>query len=141
MVPATLEVSLALANTTHLNWWLSYGSSRLRCCACGSSLAPGSSCSASSATAPWESARGGRQRWSVGFLLVSEWRQKCCFPFLGGRVRMPALGSNEASKLCQNLLLRSIYYCVYIICSLKSLEKITEFWGFLRKHFDTSSPS
>jgi len=46
-------------------------------------------------------------------------------PFLGsgGGVRVPPSGSDEESKLCQNLLLISIHYCVHIIHSLKSMKK------------------
>lgn len=58
---------------------------------------------------------------------------KCCFPLPGDGVGMPASHSNEAPKLCQNFLLISIY-CVCVSRSLKSLENVTGFWGFLRRH-------
>lgn len=89
MVSARLEISLAPAGPAQLKWWLGWRS-----------LAPGSSVSCSCVPAPRESSS-----------TCSGWRWKCCFPFLGDGLRVPASHRNEAPRLCQNVLL--ITLCVY----------------------------
>lgn len=139
VVPAVLEVSWALARRAHPNWWLWCGSS---------SLALGSSRSAASATAPREWARGGEQCWSVRVLLVSERRQKCCFPFLGGGGcgHRAIMRDQNSAKISHKYLLLCVYHVlVEITKQILILNQIWFIWiikyWILGKHLRTFSPS
>lgn len=88
-----------------------------------------------------EWARGGEQCWSVGVLLVSERRQKCCFPFLGGvgwgcghraivRDQNSAKISHKYLLLCVYHVLVEITEQILILNQIWSSESSsTEFWG------------